>query len=173
MKKFFAVFLILSFTFNSFGLLLFDLVEIQVCKIRSELDDHYDPRIDNYIEFTSDQKDIEVLNGKEIRANGKMYDIIKKEFRNGRIKYFAVCDLREDSYVENAASLIKNNLDLYPNSLPVKNFYDNVLKFPNYNKNFASQLRNKIMQCSLINIAVYVSLYKSPTINIFSPPPNL
>jgi hypothetical protein len=171
-KKTISIFLIVLLGFNSFGLFIFYWGEIQLCKIKSEAysDSDYSMPEKSFTVFSSDTKGIELINKKEIRANGKLYDIVKTELSNGITKYYTLHDEDEDEDVQNLSDWGKNNSQ--ENSLPGKTINLHLEKYFTAEKNHNSITTSSLHNSSHLKTARDYFFYNSPLKNIFSPPPN-
>ena len=74
-KNLISIFLIFLLGFNLFGLYFFYLGKIQLCKIKADeySDAEYKIPERSMVIFSSDTKGIELINKKEILADGKNY----------------------------------------------------------------------------------------------------
>jgi hypothetical protein len=169
-KKTISIFLILLLGFNSFGLFFFYWGEIQLCKIKAEeySDADYKMPGKSLIVFSSDTKGIELINKKEILADGKLYDIVKTEISNGIILYYTLHDKDEDEYVQSLTDWGKNNFQ--EKSLPGKTINLHLAKYFTVEKyhpvSAPLHLRSDVKATS------DSFFYTSPFKNIFSPPPD-
>jgi len=157
--------------FNSFGLSFFYLAEIQLCKIKAEeyADEDHDVGDKNLILFSSATKGIEVVNKTEIRAGGKMYDIVKTQTVNGKILYYALADNDEDEYVHLLTDLEKNNSA--EKSLPGKTIKAYEAKYFAIKNNFCPASFSLDRLPDLISVTESI-FYPRTSKDIFSPPPN-
>jgi len=171
-KKTISIFLIVLLGFNSFGLFIFYWGEIQLCKIKAEAysDSDYSMPEKSLTVFSSDTKGIELINKKEIRSNGKLYDIVKTELSNGITKYYTLHDEDEDEDVQNLSDWEKNNSQ--ENSLPGKTINLHLEKYFTAEKNHNSITTSSLHHGSDVKTASDSFFYNSPLKNIFSPPPN-
>lgn len=169
-KKTISIFLILLLFFNSSGLFFFYWGEIQLCKIKADeySDADYIPA-KSFIVFSSENKNLEFVDKKEIRVDGKLYDIVKIGISNGITLYFTLSDEEEDGYVQNLSEWQKNNTG--EKSLPGKTINLYLAKY------FTLEKYQPVVACS-ISLAAEMKtasdrfFYKSPFKNTFSPPPD-
>jgi hypothetical protein len=157
--------------FNSFGLSFFYLAEIQLCKIKAEeyADEDRDTGDKKLILFSSGTKGIERVNKTEIRAAGKMYDIVKTQTIKGKIFYFTLADNDEDEYVHQLIDVEKNNTA--EKSLPgktVKAFEAKYFSVKNNNNSICLSF-DRFSDERVLNKSIR---YQSVSKDIFSPPPN-
>ncbi len=177
MKKIISLVLIFLLTLNSFGFLAYYFVEIESCKIEavSCKEEYHDQTKDeefdkhDLLRFFSGQKGVQVLDGKEIRYEGRMYDIVSIQKIDGKEIYLAYGDKREDECVKNVSDLTKENSS--SNSLTAKNILNDLLKYISSSNNcFTCEF--PVKQASTKNYEFVFCFYESPLKNIFSPPPN-
>lgn len=157
--------------FNSFGLSFFYLAEIQLCKIKAEdyADEDHDVGDKKLILFSSDTKGFDRVNKTEIRAGGKMYDIVKTQAVKGKILYYTLADNDEDEYVHQLTDLEKN-------SSAEKSLPGNTIKAYE-EKYFAVKNELDLPPFSLDRLpglrpATESIFYPRTSKDIFSPPPN-
>jgi hypothetical protein len=156
---------------NSLSLSLFYLAEIQLCKIRAEqhCDEEHNIGDKKLIVFSSGAKGIERVDKTEIRAGGKMYDIVKTRAINGKVLYYVLADNDEDEYVRQLTILEKNSSA--QNSLPVKAVKAYEAKY------FAVKNADR-SPCLYFDLFTQAGTqngpvsYPLPFKNIFSPPPD-
>jgi hypothetical protein len=161
------------FGFNSFGLFFFYWGEIQLCKIKADVYSDADFTIPyaSYTVFSSLKKDYRLVNKKEIIADGKLYDIVKVLVSEGETVYYTLHDSDEDEYAREFADWGKANSN--ENSFPDRTINLHIAKYFTIQKFLLKNLfrlklgfvDHKNNNCSFF--------YKSPSINIFSPPPDL
>jgi hypothetical protein len=157
--------------FNSFGLSFFYLAEIQLCKIKAEeyADQDHDIADKKLVLFSSDAKDFERVNKTEIRADGKMYDIVKTKAVKGKMLFYCLADDDEDEYVHQLTDLEKNNSA--EKSLPgktIKAFEAKYFAVKN-NLNTASFSLERLPDLRAASDSIF---FPSISKDIFSPPPN-
>lgn len=110
-----------------------------------------------------------MVNETEIRAHGKMYDIIKKQIVKSKIFYYAIADNDEDEYAHQLTDLEKNNTA--EKSLPgktAKAFEAKYFSVINNNDPVTLSLDRLPDEQALNKLIRYLSISK----DIFSPPPN-
>lgn len=120
--------------------------------------------------FSSDTKGIELINKKEILADGKLYDIVKTEISNGKKLYYTLSDEEEDEYQLELTDWEKNNSQ--EKSMPGKTINLDLLKYFTL-----ENCQDFVLDCSIhfrgnTETGSDSFLYKSPYKNIFSPPPD-
>src|SRR5436190_23540140 len=107
MRKLIPCFLTLLISMHAIGLGLIYLVDMQCCEMEFENKAIEENEIQT--EFIVGVTDFLLLNTHEIQCKGKLFDIRKKEIRNGRTVYFAVNDEKEERCVAGIARLAKGN----------------------------------------------------------------
>ncbi|HEV8083000.1 MAG TPA: hypothetical protein VGP55_07355 [Chitinophagaceae bacterium] len=120
--------------------------------------------------FSSDTKGIELINKKEILADGKLYDIVKTEMSDGKKLYYTLSDEEEDEYQLELTDWEKNNSQ--EKSMPGKTINLQLLKYFTVEK-----YQSFVLYCSIhfrcnTKTGSDSFLFKSPYKNIFSPPPD-
>jgi len=168
MRKVIPYFLTLLLAFHTVGLGILYLVELHCCEM--EFEDEYNLEEEGLlVGFVAGEKNFTLVNNHEILHEGKLFDILKKENRNGKLVYLAVNDKKEDRCMEGISRIAKGHSS--ESSLPGKS---PVVKFLKYtcqqkNKNFPGGF-------PLLNLFPKGNFshghYLSPDRDIFSPPPN-
>ncbi len=158
--------------FYLFGLFFFYWGNIQLCKIKADAfsDGDYKIPTQSLTIFSSDTKGIVLVGKKEILANGKLYDIVRTKINNGKTLYYALSDEEEDTLVLDLTDWEKNNSQ--EKSMPGKTMNVQLDKFFTLKKYPAPLLVCSSYLSGHRKIRSDFFLYKSPFINIFSPPPN-
>jgi hypothetical protein len=159
--------------FNSFGLFFFYWGEIQLCKIKADVYSDADFSIPyaSYTVFSSLKKGYRFVNKKEIIAEGKLYDIVKVMVSEGETVYYTLHDSDEDEYIRDFADWGKANSN--ENSFPGQTINLHIAKYFTIQKIPAEDpflLKSGVIDHQNNN---YSFFYKSPPLNIFSPPPDL
>lgn len=142
-----------------------------MCKIEAESysGDGDAPRGKKLIVFSSANKRIRLVGDDELLADGKMYDIVKKQTHDGQVLYYAFNDEDEDEYNAKLISLEKN--DPSKNSLPGKTIKLNEEKyFARDNDNIFRLHVADVLQKGKINSGFL--FYSSPLRDVLSPPPD-
>jgi len=121
------------------------------------------------VEFSSATKGLQSVGDDELLVNGKMYDVVKTNMRNGVKYYYAVSDNDEDTYIHKLADAEKGDTGV--NSLPVKTFKFYELKYVAATRNFVPTL-NPSYQLTNFSCITSPMIYLSNFKDIFSPPPN-
>ncbi|MFI5139611.1 MAG: hypothetical protein ACHQIM_17455, partial [Sphingobacteriales bacterium] len=170
-KRTATIFLIFLLGFNSFGLSFFYLAEIQLCKIKAEdyaNEDHGtgDKRL---ILISSDSRGIKLVNKTEILTDGKMYDIVKTQKRNGKTLYYALADKDEDGDIQKLTNLEKNSTG--ERSLPGKTIKLYDAKYFTVEKQHQNIDHSNCLPPGSMAVNK-AGFYTSPLKEIFSPPPD-
>lgn len=155
--------------FNTFGLLLFYWGEILDCKVEALVKKQSQQHSKSLIVFISNSSDFIVIDNKEILFNGKLFDIIKKEIKNGETYFYTVSDEKEDNAVKGIERLTKNNL--HHRTLPTKVPVHLVLKYLPTGKLSNLKDDSYLFTLTLIDLQNTCLFYQSPDRTIFSPPP--
>jgi hypothetical protein len=171
-KRSVTIFLIILLGLNSFGLSFLFWAQIQLCKIKAERysgDPSGSVHGKKLILFSSVNKNIRLVDEDEILADGKMYDIVKKQRHNGLVLYYALSDEDEDGYNANLTSLAKN--DPSKNSLPGK-----TIKL--YEEKYFAGENDNVSTPQTVDIfpegktITSILFHPSPLRDILSPPPD-
>ena len=160
------------FGFNSFGLFFFYLGEIQLCKIKAEAysDADFTIPLASYMVFSSLKKGYRITNKKEIIAEGKLYDIIKISISKEETVYYTLHDGDEDEYTRDLADWGKTNSS--ENSFPGQMISFQIAKYFQTEKFPLTGALCLPVGSPDQNASNSSFFYKSPSINIFSPPPD-
>ncbi|MDP4284905.1 MAG: hypothetical protein Q8891_10795 [Bacteroidota bacterium] len=103
-------------------------------------------------------------------ADGKLYDIVKTEIRNGVTLYYALHDQEEDKDVKDLADWGKNNSP--DNPLPGKTTRPELAKYFRMEKLPVSPALSYLHSSTDIKTINDCFLYASPLKIIFVPPPD-
>ncbi len=157
--------------FNSVGLFFFYWGEIQLCKIKADeySDADFIPARSLTV-FSSNNKDIKLVNDNEIFADGKMYDIIKTATSKGITSYFTLSDEEEDSYVQSLRDWEKGNSQ--EPSLPGKIINVHLAKYFIVSKYSTISCVFSLDFYSNVKTVSDSFFYRSPLQNVISPPPD-
>jgi hypothetical protein len=159
--------LILLIAFHATGLSMVYLVELQRCEMESESSE-YPAEESLLIEFTEGEMGFVLVNNHEILHEGKLFDIRKKEIRNGRKVYLAVSDAREDRCMEGIERIANGHST--ENSLPGKAPVFKCMKYtccPGF-ENIAGFFPLDPLPVTHFS----PGFYREPGRDIFAPPPN-
>jgi hypothetical protein len=102
----------------------------------------------------------------EISVKGKKYDIIKKEFKNGKLVFYCLSDEQEDNLYNVLVNHVENNTGS-TSSAPVKNILSNIFSdilIPGTGTHVVDVADHEYFVHKLIH-------YKLPDLQIFTPPP--
>jgi len=121
-----------------------------------------------YISWKNSAK-IEMLNSKEIKYGGKMYDIIKMENKNDGIYYYCYDDEKEDKIINWFSNFfnLKANKDNQSKSPAAEYALNNLLKYFINSQKF----HNDIPISYTAYTVKEIDLYLQPSIKIVTPPP--
>ena len=146
--------------------------KIQLCKIKADnySDAEYKIPEKFLVIFSSDTKGIELINKNEILVDGKLFDIVKTEIKDGKTLYYTLSDKEEDEYQLELTDWENNNSQ--EKSMPGKTINLHLLKYFTVEKYQSSVLYCSIHFRGNAKTGSDSFLYKSPYKNIFSPPPD-
>jgi hypothetical protein len=149
----------------------FYLAEIQLCKIKAEnyANEDHTTGDKKLTLIPSDSKGVELVNKNEILTDGKMYDIVKTQVRNGKTFYYTIADKDEDRDIQKLTNLEKNSTG--ERSLPGKTIKLYDAKYFTVEKQSQNIDHSNCLSpgSSAVNNAGF---YTSPLKDIFSPPPD-
>jgi len=170
MRNVIAYFLTLLVVFHTAGLSVIYLVELQCCEMEFERCENYNAdEGELLIEFTTGKTDFVLINNHEILHEGKLFDIRKKEVRNGSIVYLAMSDDKEDRCMEGLDRIAKSSSS--GSSVPGKLPALKILKYTCSTRNLNVTMRFPL--CTDLMAGTFTSGdYLAPDKDIFSPPPN-
>src|SRR3989339_594589 len=108
---------VLVFAFNSFGFVFYFLIERENAK-EEAFKKMVLPESKEKIEILSISKSVinegkifQRIHKKEIKYEGKMYDIVKEEKRSDRIIFYCIHDEKEDKLEKDFAKTVNKNLN--------------------------------------------------------------
>jgi hypothetical protein len=107
----------LAFTFNSFGFIIYFLIEIENTKEEAfeKIDESRESGIIETISVTisliESRIDIERVNSREIRYRGKMYDLVKEERNADIITFYCIHDEKEDKLEKEFSNNLQKNIN--------------------------------------------------------------
>ncbi|MBA4406704.1 hypothetical protein C0389_05465 [bacterium] len=167
------VLIVAAFSFNSFGFVVYYLMKKESLKEKTfdEISRSKSHERMEVLTFSSSDyekgKIVQQINIKEIRYEGKMYDIIKTEMHSGKIVFYCVHDEKEDKLEKEFANNVQKNYNTQ--SLTVAQ-----VKF-NSQVDFV-ELVKKIGVSSPIKKYIYHALTKASqpqkVSEVLTPPPN-
>jgi len=171
MKKIVAIFIALLLLFNTEGMLVFYWGEMERCESLAENKIiHHEFNEDALIVFSSANKDFQIIEDHEVFSNGILYDIVKKETKDGDTIYSCFSDKKESGFWNGISQLAKGNSEHSAN--PVKNNAPEVLKYIGQDKFFD----HSYIYALNFSRNVFLNndnLYKDPFKEIFAPPPQV
>jgi hypothetical protein len=109
---------------------------------------------------------VEKLDISEIKFKGMKYDIIKKDFINGKVLFYCLSDEQENNLYKVLMNHVENNTGS-TSSTPVKNILSNIISdilIPISNPNVIESVNFEYSAHKLIH-------YKFPDLKVYSPPP--
>ena len=171
MKKIVAIFVALLLLFNTVGMLVFYWGEMERCEALAENRIiHHEFNEDALIEFSSVNKDFQLIEGKEVLSNGILYDIVKRETKNGITTYSCFSDKKESGFWNGISQLGKGSSE--HSTAPVKDNAPEVLK---YIAQYRSFHHSYIYALTTIHFGFWNnnSYYQNPYCDITSPPPKV
>ncbi len=171
MKKIVAIFVTLLLLFNTVGMLVFYWGEMEKCehlalnKIAN--DKFYDNKL---VHFSSEDSNFQLIEDKEILCEGILYDIVKKENKDGVTVYFCFDDTKESGFWNGIAQLGKNSSE--QSSAPAKNIAPEVLKYIGQEKSLDHTYiyTENYTQSGFLNKSFF---YQNPYGEILAPPPKV
>ncbi len=109
--------------------------------------------------------------GKEFRYQGEMYDVVRKEIKNGYIVYYCISDTKENNLFKNLDEHIQNyiagNSKEQEKTGKILNELIKVYLFQTFKINKPLELTNNTKNYNDL------TFYKSIILDVLSPPPNL
>ncbi len=117
LKNILLLFIVLAFAFNSFGFIVYFLIEIENAK-EEAFEKIAESRTGEIIEVISvpvsqleNGIDIQRINAKEIRYHGKMYDLVKEEKQLDMITFYCIYDEKEDGLEKDFSNNLQKNFN--------------------------------------------------------------
>jgi len=157
---------------NSLGFFILYLSEIRNCEIESRKFIASESVLAEKMltVFTTGKNNFQVINSDEIISNGKLFDIVKTGFRNGKKIFYTIGDELEDNVVSKILLITAANAD--NQSTPEAKFFPELLKnlydCPNVNSfyNYSSTIEIKYpFSKSLFIQTIYLELISPPPEN--------
>ena len=168
------MFLFVAFVlaFNSFGFVFYFLIERENAK-EEAFEKIISLKSKEKIEILSISKSVinegrvfQRINKKEIKYEGKMYDIVKEEKQTDRIIFYCIHDEKEDKLEKDFAGTVNKNLNQKAVAGSSINF-NHLIQFAEYGTKWGIQSPiNKVDYYSYLN-----SNYLPNTQKILTPPP--
>jgi hypothetical protein len=171
MKKIVAIFVAFLLLFNTFGVLIFYWGEMERCEsIAENRIIHHEFNDDALLQFSSNNKDFQIIEDKEILSDGILYDIVKTETKDDIIIYSCFSDKKESGFWNGISQLGKVNSE--HSTTPVKDNAPEVLKYIAQYKSFDHSYiyTEKFSPSGLMDKNCY---YQNPYCEISSPPPKV
>ncbi|MEI6817442.1 MAG: hypothetical protein WCL14_12590 [Bacteroidota bacterium] len=170
MKRLGIIFFIVILLVNSIGLFFCYLGEmIQDKSEAAEIILHHDFDESTLKIFTTANKDFQIIDGKELVSNGKMYDVVKSESSGNTTVYYVLDDAKE-SVAMQGISQLTDNVSHQNTANPVKTIVPDVLKYFNQD-NSMDHSHIYIQTLNPLGFVDGVNHYQSPFQDITSPPP--
>ncbi|MBI5540477.1 MAG: hypothetical protein HY951_10500 [Bacteroidia bacterium] len=116
-KNILTILILVAFAFNSFGFIFYFLIERENAKGKA-FEEIALLKFKDKIEIISVSKTLinegkifQRINKKEIKYEGKMYDIVKEEKRTDKIIFYCINDKKEDKLEKEFAKTVNKNLN--------------------------------------------------------------
>jgi hypothetical protein len=171
MKKIMSIFVALLLLFNTVGMLVFYWGEMERCEALAENRIvHHEFNEGALIEFSSANKDFQLIENKEVLSNGILYDIVKIENRHGILTYFCFSDKKESGFWNGISQLGKGSSE--HSTAPVKDNAPEVLKYIGQDKT-VDYSYIYIENFSQSGFMENNSFYTNPYSEISAPPPKV
>ena len=171
MKKTVAIFVALLLLFNTVGMLVFYWGEMEKCEnlaLKEIANENFNE--ETLIHFSSGNTNFQLIDDKEILYEGILYDIVKKETKNGETFYSCFDDKKESGFWNGIAQLAKSNSER--SSSPTKDNAPEVLKYIGVEKNIENP--NLYLQTStFLGFSNNTNFYQNPDVEIVAPPPKV
>lgn len=118
--------------------------------------------------FTKNSQDsrLEIENKREIRVDGKLYDVVRKIDDGNQIKYFCLYDQEEESLISKTR-LINSKAQQMPVQNTTRNIIDKIIKSGIFTEKTFFIAENS----NTLNTACPGNSYSGPIIQVSSPPP--
>ena len=172
MRRFFLLFLLVVFTFNSVGYyFVFRVLQEQVRnEIKSQLKQQI-PESRLHI-VTIKETDARLLEwereGKEFRYKGMMYDVVRTEKQEGTVTYYCLTDVEESRLFAMMELLVKEQLAHSKKHDTAKKLLKNFL-----NKLFIDKysIEIKLFQAVTLTILPFEESLQTLALEVIAPPP--
>jgi hypothetical protein len=160
------------FVFNSFGFIFYFLIEREYAKeeafeeIALQNSEEKIEAISISRSVIDEGKNFQRINRKEIRYEGKMYDVIKEENRSDEIVFYCIHDEKEDKLEKDFAKTVNKNLNQKAMAGSSINF-NHLIQYAEYGmKCWIESPNNKVDYSNYLNCNYCLNAPK-----ILTPPP--
>lgn len=164
----------LVFAFNSFGFIFYFLIErenakekafeeIALLKSKDKIE-----VLSIYKSVINEGKIFQRINKKEIKYEGKMYDIVKEEKQTDKIIFYCIHDKKEDKLEKEFAKTVNKNLNQKAAAGSSISF-NNLIQYAEYGVKWGIESPiNKVDYSNYLN-----SNYHLNTLKVLTPPPKV